>query len=169
MTAPDRFARPIAAALCAASIAWAVSVPLAPMLLGGGTAPALAAAARIPYAAGALVCHQRADRSFFTRGIRWPVCARCAGLYLSAAAAIAAALLLPRPALRAAGRPALWRAALLLTAAPTAASWAAEHAGLWLPQDLERAWLAVPLGAAVGAAIAVAARGAFTDTPKNLR
>jgi len=167
--APELLTRAIAAALSAAALVWAVSLPLAPRARGvdGGAAasPVLAA---IPYVAGALVCHQRADRSFSSsEGVQWPVCARCAGLYLSAGAGVVAALLLPRRMVPALGRPRLWRPALLWAAAPTAASWLVERAGWWMPEASARAWLAVPLGAAVGALVALAARGALTDAPKT--
>jgi uncharacterized membrane protein len=39
------------------------------------------------YAAGAVVCHQRAERSFEWTGEPWPVCARCTGIYVGAAVA----------------------------------------------------------------------------------
>ena len=37
------------------------------------------------YIAGALICHQRPERSFHVWGVQWPVCARCLGLYAGAA------------------------------------------------------------------------------------
>ena len=169
MLAPEPLTRGIAAALSAAAVVWAVSLPLAPHARGvdEGTAGRGALAA-IPYVAGALVCHQRTDRSFAShRGVPWPVCARCAGLYLAAGAGSVAALLFPRRMVAALGRSRLWRPALLWAAAPTAASWLVERAGWWMPDASARAWLAVPLGAAVGALVALAARGALTDRPKT--
>src|SRR5688500_5253677 len=44
-------------------------------------APRLSAAM---YAAGALVCHQRPERSFYIEDAQLPVCARCFGLYAGA-------------------------------------------------------------------------------------
>jgi len=164
---PERLGRWIAAALCAGAVLWAVLVPLAPVLAAGAATDGVTAAVAIPYAAGALVCHQRADRSFFTRGMQWPVCARCAGLYLAAAAGMIATLLLPAPWRHHLRHVAFWRTALVAAALPTAASWAAEQGGMWRPEDLARAWLAVPLGAAMGALVALAARGVLTDVPKT--
>ena len=37
------------------------------------------------FAVGAVICHQRPERSFFLDGHQLPVCARCTGLYLSGA------------------------------------------------------------------------------------
>ena len=163
----DRAARPLAAALCAASLIWAAALPAAPGLRGRDGGLALAAA--LPYAAGAFICHQRADRSFTSRGIPWPVCARCSGAYLAAAAAVLAMLLGPRSRRRGPGGARAWRTAIALAAVPTAVSWALERAGWWQPGDLVRAALAVPPGAAVGALLASIARGALTDGPENLR
>lgn len=36
------------------------------------------------YAAASRICHQRPERSFFRGAVQWPVCGRCAGLYLAA-------------------------------------------------------------------------------------
>ncbi len=46
-----------------------------------------------PYAFGALVCHQRPDRSFTLAGNQLPVCERCLAIELGMAAAFAAAVL----------------------------------------------------------------------------
>jgi len=70
-----------------------------------------------------------------------PVCARCTGLYLSAAAAAPFALLLawPMPSSRA-------RWLLGVAALPTAISWSIEFAGLAHPSNIVRAVAALPLG-----------------------
>jgi len=71
-------------ALVAAAIVW-------PLAAGGAVwhrashpddRPALGAA--VVYLAGGRICHQRPERSFATRDVQWPVCARCSGLYLAA-------------------------------------------------------------------------------------
>ena len=50
-----------------------------------------------PYAFGALVCHQRPDRSFSLAGNQLPVCERCLAIELGMAAAFAlAVLVVPR-------------------------------------------------------------------------
>ena len=103
--------------------------------------PALAA---MVYGAGALLCHQRPDRSFHLHESQLPVCARCAGLYF--AGAIGALMAWPGP-----GRvPGSARSLLLAAAVPTALTVAAEWAGLASPSNLMRALAALPLGAAAG-------------------
>src|SRR5215510_6838555 len=79
---------------------------------------ALFAAPSLLYPIGALICHQRPERSFFIHGLQLPVCARCTGLYIGAAAAspLAVALASALTAHRA-------RWILSLAALPTAASW----------------------------------------------
>ena len=144
-------------------------LPLAPLVHGSSHGNrALGALASVPYVAGSLVCHQRPERSFTIRGVPWPVCGRCAGLYLSAA--LGAALFLAagvtkrtrwEPAIGAAPPgPSLkmWRTTLLAAAVPTSVSWVVERAGWWLPGSATRAWLAVPLGAVIGVLLASVAR-----------
>jgi uncharacterized membrane protein len=103
---------------------------------------------------GSRVCHRRPERSFHTAGVQWPVCARCSGLYVGAAAGAWFGLT---------GHLRRWigrrRMAVLLIVAsvPTAVSWAAEW-GVGLPMaNVTRAIAAMPLGAAVGAAIVAVA------------
>jgi hypothetical protein len=162
----ERLARSIAFILCAASVVWAASLPIAPLVRAASGSRARHSA-DLPYAVGALICHQRVDRSFATAGIPWPVCARCAGLYLSAAAGVMAGLLAPRRVLRPPSGIRGWRSALAWAALPTLASWVVERAGGWTPGSPARAWLAVPLGAAVGAVMAATARGTLTEDPKT--
>ena len=97
----------------------------------------------VTYLAAGRVCHQRPERSFSTAGVQWPVCGRCAGLYLAAPFGALAAFLrwrragaLPSPA---------W---LLLAAAPTAVTLAVEWLGLAPVSSLMRMLSALPLGAA---------------------
>ena len=76
---------------------WAGALPLAPLGLGSATAgPLVRGAAGLAYLAGAVVCHQRLERSFEWAGQAWPVCARCTGIYLGAAAAVLLCLALGR-------------------------------------------------------------------------
>ena len=65
---------------------------------------------------------------------------------------------LPSPASRE------WRAIFLLAALPTAISWAAERLGAGDPGNLVRAACAIPLGAAVAAALAAVRREGARDT-----
>jgi uncharacterized membrane protein len=95
----------------------------------------------VAYLPASRVCHQRPDRSFQTDGVQWPVCGRCAGLYLAAPFGALAAL-----AARRRGVPAIrWYVA---AATPTAIAFFVEHAGLAPVSTTLRALAALPLGAA---------------------
>jgi hypothetical protein len=130
-----------ARALVLASIAW-------PLLLGGAlwrrTHPSPSIWPSVVYAAASRVCHQRDDRSFHAGGVKWPVCARCAGLYLSAPIGAIAALTLRR-------RPGRTARIALFAAAATATAWTlgVEWLGWGAPSHLTRAIAALPLGAAI--------------------
>ncbi len=93
------------------------------------------------YAAASRICHQRPERSFSTAGVQWPVCGRCAGLYLGAplGAVVAVAL-----SMRAAGRTAVF-----LGAVPTAVALVIEWSGVAPISNVTRALAAIPLGAAI--------------------
>ena len=97
--------------LVAASIIW-------PVLLTGGwwarahEGPAWLAAGT--YLVAGRVCHQKPDRSFHSSGVQWPVCGRCAGLYLAAPAGALAAL-------------AFWRRKPVPILIRAFASWRASH------------------------------------------
>lgn len=120
------------------------------------------------FAAGSVVCHQLPERSFFLDGRQLPVCARCTGLYLSAAAGLAGWLAVKllrgwRPPAFAArktsggatARQARWAMALLLiAAAPTVVSYLTGVLGVWDGSNAVRAVLAVPLGVVAGAVVA---------------
>jgi len=103
--------------------------------------------ASVVYFAASRVCHQKPERSFHTDDAQWPVCARCAGLYLAAPVGIAWFFLQRR---RRAGRrrpqPAL---VFAVAAIPTVFSVAWEWGGLGMPPNPARALSALPLGAAV--------------------
>ena len=106
--------------------------------------PILTTAAAWFYESARLVCHQRPERSFHLSGVQLPVCARCAGLYWSAAAgAIAAWLARPKGASTRG-----FRIGLAVAALPTAITVVAEFFGLAHPSNVVRAVSAVPLGAA---------------------
>lgn len=141
----------MAALLTAASIAW-------PLLLGSAVwdrsrhshEPTVWATA--VYLAASGVCHQHPERSFHSAGAQWPVCARCAGLYL---AAPIGALMAAATRRRHARRP-WW---LLAAAAPTAITWGLEWFGLVAVGNAVRAAAALPLGAALAAVIVSVASG----------
>ncbi len=133
------------------AVLWAVLVVASPWLsavagVGGAYLSACA------YGLGALVCHQRPERSFHVAGAQLPVCARCTGLYVSAVIGIAFAWARSRSS------PAVpfarWRACLVWAALPTAVTLILEW---WRPAAVSgalRAAAAVPLGAAAGALVA---------------
>jgi len=111
--------------------------------------------AAIVYGLASLVCHQRPERSFYWGPVQFAVCARCTGLYVGAALGAVGAL--------AAGHARLSRAvarlkrALLVASVPTAATVAAEWAGIWAPSHMTRAWAGLPLGVAGAVTLAAAA------------
>lgn len=75
-----------------AAVLWALALPLAAAAgqVPGSTPGRLASGA--VYAAGAVVCHQRPERSFQWGARAWPVCARCTGIYAGGALAVLPAL-----------------------------------------------------------------------------
>lgn len=133
----------MAAWILAAAVVW-------PVVLGGAlTAEALgrpSVASGLVYVAASRLCHQRPDRSFHTAGVQWPVCGRCAGLYLGAWLAV--------PGVR------RWRASLapaalrilVVATAPTLAAIGLERAGVPVTTWL-RAAAAVPAGAGILVAV----------------
>ena len=128
----------------------------------------IAAGAGLAHDLGHVVCHQRPDRSFFSCGRQWPVCGRCAGLYIGCAAGAIASLLLRRRAGTASASTdqttrvdatRWWRCTLVVVAAPTAALWALEF-GLGIdPGSLVRFAGALPLGFGGGGWLAAIGRG----------
>jgi uncharacterized membrane protein len=98
----------------------------------------------IVYLAAGQVCHQLPERSFHTHGMQWPVCARCAGLYL---AAPLGALFFRRRRTRLGHHTPT--AVFLVAALPTAGTLAWEWAGFGTPSNMVRLASALPLGAAI--------------------
>jgi hypothetical protein len=145
----------LARALVLAAMAW-------PLLLGGAlwrrTHPSPSVWPSIVYAAASRVCHQRDDRSFHTAGIKWPVCARCTGLYLSAPLGALAALTRRRRPQRGA-RIALFAVAALATAWTLGIEWL----GWGAPSHLTRAIAALPLGGVIAYLVVDAARPRAAD------
>lgn len=127
-------------ALVVAAALWVAAILLAPLAIASTyRVPSLGAAGI--YAAGARVCHQRPDRCFWIHGRPMPVCARCTGLYASAAlgaplAVVFASVLSSRRA----------RPIAALAALPTLVTWGLEVAGLVHPSNIVRAAAALPLG-----------------------
>lgn len=128
------------------------------------SSPSLSTTGRAAFALGHVICHQRPERSFFSCGLQWPVCGRCSGLYLGAAAGAVLVLALGRRPQRARtatpDRAATrWRRILLFSAAPTAVLWTIEFAGLFDPGTTARFAGALPLGLAVSGWLDAVARG----------
>jgi uncharacterized membrane protein len=140
--------------LVAAAVIW-------PLVLSAGAAARMeragSPAAAAVYTAAGLVCHQRDERSFHTYGVKWPVCARCSGLYLAAPLGAFAALLGPGRLRRARDLK-----VLALAAAPTAITFVIEHGGIADVSSATRFVAALPLGAAVAWVVVRAARGPET-------
>lgn len=128
-------------ALAAGAVVWAAVVVLAPSVVGRGEAPAAAA---LVYRAGAVICHQRPERSFHLAGVPLPVCARCTGLYASGALAALAACV------GTAALPRRMRAALAAAALPTAVTVALEWSGVAQFSNATRMLASVPLGGVAG-------------------
>lgn len=122
--------------LATLAVLWAAAVALAPAL------PTVVAATL--YAAGSLICHQIAERSFHLGAFQLPVCARCFGLYAGGAAGAVASIVAARP-----WRPAMrHRLGLTIVAAvPTLATWVLEHGLGWPFSNMARAVAALPLAA----------------------
>ncbi|HQZ39303.1 MAG TPA: DUF2085 domain-containing protein [Vicinamibacterales bacterium] len=137
-------------AAVAGALAWALTIVASPVL-----AAQSGALVGVVYAIGSVVCHQLPDRSFHLAGIQLPVCARCAGLYIGAAAGLVVW------AFRARGPSRPWPrrhalATLAVAAVPTAVTVASALAGTGDPANVWRAGLAMPLGMAGGAVLGAA-------------
>ena len=141
MTASGRFEKSLAIALTSAAVAWTAAVflvPVQPIL----RVPPLVRA--VVHSVGAVVCHQRPERSFYWNRRRFPVCARCTGLYVSGTlgAVIGWTGLRRVPRYR--------RRILALAALPTVVTLGVEWLGLAGLSNLWRAFAALPLGGAAG-------------------
>lgn len=143
---------------------WMTALVVAPVAASqpGAIAPTTSA---FIYAAGSIICHQRPERSFHYDGAQLPVCARCLGLYagglVGAVAWMVIAGLGRRPLARARAVTSSFvvRNTVLLAALPTVVSVATAFVGWWDPDNVLRAILAVPLGAAIGASVSAVAAG----------
>lgn len=125
--------------LAFASIAWVIVLAAGWWSAETGRATWFGSAV---YLTAGRICHQRPDRSFQTAGVQWPVCGRCAGLYLAAPLGALAALVASRPG-------SLRRWWFLVAAMPTAATFGIEYLNVAPVSSLTRAIAALPLGAAV--------------------
>jgi Predicted membrane protein (DUF2085) len=160
LRAMDMTGRAAAVALLSLAVAAGVAVPWMPCARAS-TEPAVAGVAAVVYDLAGLVCTQRVDRSFASCGRPWPVCGRCAGLYLGAA--FGAVLLLAArkgPGDRGTeGATRRWRRRLMVAAAPTAALWLLEYGAGVNPGNVVRFVGALPLGMTGAAWLAAVWRG----------
>jgi hypothetical protein len=144
-------------AFVAATVAWALLLPLVPFLASRPHASPLATSLLIAvYAIGSVICHQLPERSYHLWTAQMPVCARCTGIYFGAAmAAILASVargFQPRgrgPERAAPLRPDMMRAILLAAALPTLATLVYEWSTGHMPAHSIRAAAGAPLGATV--------------------
>jgi uncharacterized membrane protein len=111
------------------------------------------------FAVGSLICHQRPDRSFFWGEQQFPVCARCTGLYLSAAFGLIGWVVVKtaQHGRRIRIDPRMARIVLIVVALPTAVSLTSGALGVWDGSNMTRALLALPFGAAAGVIVAAVA------------
>ena len=128
----------LAWALGAATLIWLATLASAACAAASGAAVFPSAVYRV----ASFICHQELDRGFFWGGAPWPVCARCLGLYAAAPAGALAAAFARRAFL-----PSYNLVLLSVAAAPTAATWIAEHAGGLPLNNAARFAAALPLGA----------------------
>ena len=140
--------------IAAAAIAWPLLAAWSVWLRTSGST---SLATIVPYLVGSVLCHQRPERSFETAGVVWPVCARCAGLYLGAA--FGGAWVLARWH----RDPQALRSVLAVAALPTAIAFAIEWSGIAPVSNAARAIAGLPLGATIAVALGAVAgtRGAI--------
>ena len=148
----------MARALAAIAVLWPLVQAATVAATIHGSGGALTAMVQI---VGSRVCHQRPERSFHTSGVRWPVCARCSGLYFGAACGAWFGF---------AARMRRWvsgrRIAIVLVASlPTAVTWIAEWAFGVPVTNVARALAGLPLGAAIAATVVAVA----SSSPKSIR
>jgi len=137
------------------SVAWVACLPLAARAASQSDAPTVVYGFAVAsYSLGHLICHQLAARSFHLWGASLPVCARCTGIYLGAAAASVALHLTPRRLTAdAGGAKENARLVLLIALLPTAATLVFEWSTGVTPANWIRALAGLPLGVAVAWAV----------------
>jgi uncharacterized membrane protein len=137
--------------LAATATTWAVAIFTAASLVTvrpAGTVGWWVGAAT--YAAGAVVCHQRSERSFTVAGQPLPVCARCTGIYTGAALLAVGFVMRSTSRRRAPDRKLSTRTARIATViavVPTVATLIYEWTMGDTPSNFVRAAAGLPLGA----------------------
>jgi uncharacterized membrane protein len=129
----------------AASVAWCAALPLGSAAAAAAGSAWSRALALVVYAAGASVCHQLSERSFFLWAVQMPVCARCTGVYVGAALAALAGCVRPMPV------PAQRYARLMLVAASVPAILSLVYE--WTSGDVPANWIRGMTGMLLGAAV----------------
>jgi hypothetical protein len=141
---------PVVALLAVTWVALLFTAPLLSAPLGG-----------VLYAAGSLICHQIAERSFHLQGYQLPVCGRCFGLYVGGALGSVAVVVrsvaagrngTPYVVIRGGKRAAL--VATIVAALPTLLTFVLESGAGWPLSNVTRAIAAVPLGLTVAFVVA---------------
>ena len=145
--------RSIATGLLVLALGGGLAVPLLPCAAPGS--PGIGVVRALAYGLGSLICHQRPDRSLTMCGRPWPVCGRCGGLYLGAAAGT----LLVTLGVWRRGTWRQWRARMAWSAAPTLALWTLEIATGFDPGTIVRFAAALPLGILAALWLGAVARG----------
>jgi uncharacterized membrane protein len=145
--------------LTAAAVVWLLLIFTAPLTLSHGRATVVGV---IAYQIGALVCHQRPERSFHLAGVQLPVCARCLGLYLSGSAGLVAAWIWRSGVTRHA------RLVFVVAALPIALTVALEWIGAITTTNVQRFLTGLPLGLVAGLALVELLRRSLPRTADAL-
>jgi uncharacterized membrane protein len=141
-------------ALVVVAVGWGTAIVAAPLAHGSADRHPTTRLAALTYVVGALVCHQKPERSFHVAAAQLPVCARCAALYWGGALGLAGWLLVRGPIDRT-----RFARAIFILALPIAVTLATSAVGLWDPSNALRAISSVPLGVALGAVVSAVVLG----------
>jgi uncharacterized membrane protein len=147
------YAVPLRRAFFILAVVWSVLLPLTAFAASRPDASSMAYGFALTiYRVGHLICHQLPSRSFHLWGAALPVCARCTGIYVGAAAT--AVVLAARSGRREVTRElALARRVVILALVPTAATLVFEWTTGVTPANWIRALAGFPLGIAVAWAV----------------
>ena len=148
-------ARRLCAAFIIATATWACALVLAPFLATRAHASAFGTAfVAAVYAVGSIVCHQLPERSFHLWSVQMPVCARCTGIYVAAAASAPVALRCAATVRRSRAN----RVMLALALVPSSMTLVYEWTTGVAPANWIRFLAGVPIGAAVAWLLVAAGR-----------
>jgi uncharacterized membrane protein len=139
--------------LIAVAIGWGTAILAAPLARESADQALTPRLAALTYVIGALVCHQRPERSFHLAGAQLPVCARCAALYGGGAVGLVGWLLVRIRISRDVTRR-LFMRALVVSSVPIVVTLATSAIGLWDPANAFRAIASAPFGIALGGLLA---------------